>query len=347
MQNPNFQPVYQLTRGGTVESIHFGAAAAVDSAGRLLASIGDPHTITFMRSTAKPFQALPFFEAGGPAHFGLTLKETALTCASHEGTDDHAATARAIQEKAGISETDLQCGTHPPGDRLTRERLLIAGEEPAINRHNCSGKHSGMLAACVLNGWPLDNYLSNEHPLQQGILRAFAEMTNLEPAGVHVGLDGCSAPNFAVPLYNAALGFARLADPQGLSEPRAAACRLITRAMTAHPDMIAGRGEFDTCLMEVTGGRMISKGGAEGYQGIGILAGESTPRGIGIALKISDGGARSVSRHAFALEILRQLGLISASELAQLAGFGPQIEVRNCRDILVGEGKAILKLDVP
>jgi L-asparaginase II len=344
MSPHGYQPIYQITRGGIVESTHFGAAAVVDSTGRLLASIGDPHTVTFMRSSAKPFQAIPFIQAGGPARFGLTLRETALLCASHDGTDDHAATALGIQRKAGVSEDDLQCGIHPPGCAATRQRLERAGEAPTANRHNCSGKHSGMLAYCRMFDLPTENYLDPAHPLQQEILHTLADMAGLDPAEVHVGIDGCSAPNFALPLYHAARAYARLADPRDLPEPRRRACQTIHLAMSTHPDMIAGPGAFDTCLMEATAGSLISKGGAEGYQGIGIPAGADGSPGVGIAFKISDGGARRGAWSGSVLEILRQMGYLPADQLARLAEFGPAMQIRNFRQIIVGAGQPVFTL---
>jgi L-asparaginase II len=346
MKKSSYDPVYELTRGSTIESIHFGAVAVVNSTGTLVASYGNPETVTFLRSTAKPFQALPFVESGGPGHFGFTQKELALLCASHHGTDDHAATAAAVQAKAGLQESHLLCGVHPPSHEETRKRLQEAGEQPTPNRHNCSGKHSGMLSLAALNGWPLADYVNLDHPVQQAILQAFAEMCRLEPGQVALGIDGCSAPNFAVPLVNAAGALAQLSQPDQLPEARAAACRQLTAAMTAHPDMVAGPGGFDTVLMEATHGRMVSKGGAEGYQGIGLMPGAlgDGSEALGIALKISDGGIRSGVRSAVAVEVLRQLGALSTSELEQLAKFQPMGTIHNWRKLEIGEKRPAFTL---
>jgi L-asparaginase II len=341
-----YSPVYELTRGDTVESIHFGAVAVVDRHGKLLAWHGEPHTQTYLRSTAKPFQALPFLEAGGPQAFHLTLKEIALICASHSGTDEHFVVAQSIQKKAGVTEDDLLCGTHPPTHSATRKEMQARGENPTPNRHNCSGKHSGMLASARFHGWPLEDYINPAHPLQKNILTVFAEMCSLSPEQVGVGIDGCCAPNFAVPLYNAALAYARLCDPVELSPARAEACRTITHAMTTHPVMIAGPDEFDTCLMEVTGGRLVSKGGAEGYQGIGLLPGTlfvGSP-GVGITIKISDGGERPKIRSAVVMEVLRQLNVLSEREWETLSTFGSTLPVHNYNKILVGEGRPCFEL---
>ena len=341
-----YLPLYELTRGDVVESIHFGAVAVVDRHSKLLAWCGDPQTRTYLRSTAKPFQALPFVEAQGPQTFGLTLKEIALICASHAGTDEHVAVAQSIQKKAGFTEGELLCGTHPPMHAATRDAMQARGEGPTPNRHNCSGKHSGMLASAQFHGWPIEDYVNPHHPLQKSILVAFAEMCDLSPEQVNVGIDGCSAPNFAIPLYNAAFAYARLCDPVDLSPARAEACQTITHAMTTHPIMIAGPDEFDTRLMEVTGGRLVSKGGAEGYQGIGLMPGALAPNspGVGIALKISDGGARPKVRSAVVMEVLRQLNVLSPGEWETLSAFGPGLPVHNYRKILVGEGRPCFEL---
>jgi L-asparaginase II len=342
-----YVPVFELTRGEIVESVHFGALAIVDAQGRLVASVGDPQVQTYLRSTAKPFQALPFVEAGGLEHFGLSDRQLAVMCASHTGMDEHVRVVASIQAAVGLRETDLLCGVHPPYHEPTALALRQRGEQPTPNRHNCSGKHSGMLAFARLLGYSGEYYIDPTHPVQQAILNAFAEMCAMEVQDVEVGIDGCSAPNFAAPLRNAAQGLARLCDPQGLPPARQAACRRITAAMQAHPEMVSGPDQFDTLLMQAAPGRLIAKGGAEGYQGIGLLPGALGPGspGLGIAVKISDGDPRGRARHAVALEALRQLGALSAAELESLAQFGPIFPVHNWRNLLAGEGRPSFSLE--
>jgi L-asparaginase II len=340
-----YAPIFELTRGDTVESIHFGAIAIVDVDGRLIAQHGDPNALTFLRSSAKPFQALPFIQAGGAAAFDLSAAEIALICASHSGTDEHVATVRSIQAKSGVAEANLMCGVHPPLDEATAEALRQRGEEPTPNRHNCSGKHTGMLAYARLEGWPVVDYLDPDHPVQESILQTFGEMcatyasVRLSPEQIALGVDGCSAPNFAVPLRNAALAYARLCDPRSLSQARAAACRTITNAMTSHPEMVAGRGRFDTRLMEVGEGHIVAKGGAEGYQALGLMPGALGPGspGVGIAMKISDGDLKGRARPGVSLEVLRQLGALFPAQVEALADFGPVSPVRNWRGLVVGQ----------
>src|SRR6266498_2462926 len=213
---PRSQPLLELTRGSVVESIHYGSIAVVDVDGKLLASYGDPYTVAFLRSSAKPFQALPFVERGGVEHFGFSLRELSISCASHEGSDLHVQTVAGIQKKIGIDESQLQCGVHLPGDVEAFKALIVENKQPTPNQNNCSGKHTAMLAHAKMRGLPLENYLDRDHPVQQDILASFAEMCLFPVKEVELGTDGCSAPNFAVPLYHAALGMARLCDPREL-----------------------------------------------------------------------------------------------------------------------------------
>jgi L-asparaginase II len=223
------------------------------------------------------------------------------------------------------------------------------GESLTPNRHNCSGKHTGMVASALMQGLPKEEYVDFGHPLQKEILRTFAEMCSLPEDGVRLGIDGCSAPNFAVPLYNAALSYARLSDPLGggvLPAERAEACRTIFAAMTAHPEMVGGPNSFDTALMRAAQGRILAKAGAEGFQGLALAPGALSPDSpaLGIAIKISDGDPEGRARCAITLAVLQQLGALSADELNDLAKFGPGFPVKNWREIVVGEGRPVFRL---
>jgi L-asparaginase II len=347
MNTKSFQPVIELTRGGITESVHFGALAVVDYSGKIVASYGDPERVVFLRSTAKPLQAIPLIEAGGHNHFNLTDKEIAVMCSSHSGTDEHIETIAGIQAKIGVDEEHLMCGAHPPYHVESAKQLILRGEEPTPLRHNCSGKHTGMLAYAKLIGAPLDNYLDSEHPVQQHILNAFADMCLVPSQEIALGIDGCSAPVFSVSLYHAALGWARLVDPRELSEPRADACRTITRAMSAHPNMVAGPDRFDTAMMQYGGSQIVAKTGAEGYQGIGIMPGTVRPDspGLGIAIKIADGDRRGTISPAVALEVLRQLGVLNPQLQKDMEDFGPAVKVKNWRKLVVGEMYPVFKLN--
>jgi L-asparaginase II len=348
-------PLFEVSRGELVESVHDGSIAVVDAHGSLLFSYGDPHTVAFLRSSAKPFQILPFVEAGGVEYFGLTPRELSIACASHEGSDLHVQTVEGIQKKIGVDESALQCGIHMPGDVDAFRALIINNRQPTPNRNNCSGKHTAMLAYAQMRGLALENYLDVHHPIQQEILATFATFSELTADQVQLGIDGCSAPNFAVPLYNAAFAMARLCDPRGLPAERASACRKVTSAMTTHPEMVSAYGEFDEQLMRAGNGKIVCKRGAEGYQIIGLLPGVLNPDapGVGIALKVSDGDPSRTAldlthstrvRPAVALEILRQLGALSSQQAQALAAFGPLKPIKNHREIITGESRPVFKL---
>ena len=345
MREMAYRPVIELTRGGIVESIHHGAIAVADPSGALHASWGDAEVVTFLRSSAKPFQALPLLESGAADQLQLSLEQIAVICASHSGTDEHARAVRSIQEQVGISEADLMCGVHPPYHRQTARRLQEEGLEPTPNRHNCSGKHTGMLALASFLEEPLADYIDPQHPIQVQITQTFAEMCGLESEVVVLGIDGCSAPVFAVPLIAAATAFARLMDPTALIPERAEACRGVVTAMTSHPYMVAGPDRFDTRLMEITAGQVLAKGGAEAYQGLGVRAGVISPDSpaLGVAIKIADGDRGGRARSAVALSVLEDLGVLSDEEREALGEFGPR-ELTNTRDVAVGHLRACFDL---
>ena len=347
------QPILELTRGRVVESTHFGSIAVVDSTGKLLQSYGDPYGVAFLRSSAKPFQALPFVERGGVEHFNLSQSEVSISCSSHETAQIHLDTVRAMQDKIGIQENDLQCGSHLPGDALQLRMVIQQNITPTPNFNNCSGKHTAMLACAKMRGLPLEGYLDINHPIQQDILETFAEMCDIEKEKVELGVDGCSAPNFAVPLFNAALGMAHLCDPRTLNEARATACRKIASAMTTHPEMVSNYGEFDCELMKIGEGNIVTKRGAEGFQIIGLMPGVYGENGVGIAFKVTDGDASHMNdelefsprvRPAATLEILRQLKALNETQLQSLAKFGPTKQIKTHRGILTGESYPVFQL---
>jgi hypothetical protein len=207
---PVHVPLTIVRRGGTVESLHTGSIAVVDRAGRLLYAAGDPDTLTFTRSALKPLQALPFVAAGGVERFAYTMPEVALLCASHSGEPRHVEAAADMLAKAGNTAADLQCGTHAPLQFDARGELPPPPPYSPL-AHNCSGKHSGMLAHCAACGYGKRDYLAFGHPLQQAIRGAVAAFTDVPEEALVAGIDGCSAPNYAIPLASLALAFARLA----------------------------------------------------------------------------------------------------------------------------------------
>ena len=181
-------------------------------------------------------------------------------------------------------------------------------------------------------------YLEPDHPVQKQILHNFAALVSMAADDIIVGIDGCSAPNFAVPICNAATAYARLMDPGQFSTEKADSCRTIVRAMTAYPEMVSGEGRFDTLLMQVTATQLLSKGGAEGYQGVGIppnSLGSGSPA-LGVALKILDGDLKSRARPVATIAVLEALGVLSAGERQQLKQFDSR-PIQNQSGLHVGE----------
>ena len=331
------EPLVEVVRGGYVESIHYGAIAVVDSRGRLIAHAGDPDLTTFLRSTAKPFQLLPLVESGGADHFGFTDKELAVMAASHSGEPRHIETVRGILGKIGPDEGALQCGAHEPESVESLQQLRAAGRAPTAIYNNCSGKHCGMLAQAVFRGLSTRDYLDPRHPVQTAILNTLADMSGVAPDAIAIGIDGCSAPCFALTLRACALAFACIADPSALSESRRSAVMRVARAMTRYPEMVAGEERLDTELMRATEGRILCKGGAEGYHGLAVFT-----RGLGIAMKTIDGnGARSGG--PMVIETLRQLGALEEPASEALREHHTSI-VKNHGGLDVGEVRPILRL---
>ena len=333
-------PLVETTRGypstGYVtENLHLGSVAVVDTAGKLLWSAGDPDFMTFTRSAIKPFQALPFLLSDGPARFALSSSELALLCASHSGEQKHTSTVEAILAKIGLEEGDLECGCHAPlyydsvGLPVPPERRW------SQIHHNCSGKHSGFLAWCRLHGKPTVGYVDPAHPLQQAIRATLADTVQLDAAAMPTGLDGCSAPNYALPLSRLAHLYARLA--QGAADPRLGApMGDLFDAMTGHPDLVSGEARCDLAYMSAGAGDWVSKVGADAVQTIGIRS-----AGLGIAIKIADGAVRSLQAATFS--VLDQLGLLDARQRALLEPYR-QPELKNVRGSTVGQIRPLFTL---
>ena len=255
----------RLIRGETMESLHRGHFIVVDGDGVLIRSAGDTGFFTYMRSAAKPLQALPFLTSGTADEYGFSDEEIALACASHSGEARHTRVAELMLQRTELSEAYLRCGTHLPFYEKEAERMMRAGEYPTQLHNNCSGKHAAMLATAKHIGADLATYDALENPLQQQILSAVAMMTEIPVSEIAIGIDGCSAPNFAMPLSAMAKSFANLVSPPaGFSEETQKACGRIVSAMVKFPELIGGSERLDTMLMQAAEGQIISKVGAEG-----------------------------------------------------------------------------------
>ena len=333
-------PLVATTRGYpsagyTVENVHAGSVAVVDASGRLIAWAGDPHYQTFTRSALKPFQALPFLLSDGPARFGLAQEELALLCASHSGEEKHLAGVQSLLAKIGLDGGHLECGCAVPlyYDFVNLPAPIDRQWTPL--HHNCSGKHSGFLGWCRLHGAPTAGYVDPDHPLQRAIRGTLADAVGLPEASMPTGIDGCSAPNYALPLSKLAHLFARLG--QGADDAQlGSALGPLFDAMTGRPDMVSGTERSDLVLMTAGGGDWVAKVGADAVQAIGIRS-----AGIGIAIKIADGNSRGM--HTVTYNVLDQLGLLDDAKRTVLERFR-RPEMRNARGTLAGDIRAMFTL---
>jgi L-asparaginase II len=321
----------EQVRGGVVEAVHDVHVAVVDARGRLVAGTGDPALVTFWRSAAKPFQALPLEEDGVVERFGLTTEELALVCASHSSEPGQVARVRDLLAKIGCSERDLLCGPHPPLSETVAQDYATRGVRLTAIHSNCSGKHAGMLALARHHGWPTEFYTRLEHPVQQRCLAEVSRWSDVPVAELRTAVDGCGVVCFGLPLRNMALAYARLANaevgtrsernaeretrnaehqegPRSASDPPrlfrvpTSAFRVV-EAMIRHPELVAGAGRPCTELMRAHPGRVIAKVGAEGVY-CAVLPGEG---GLGVALKVADGHGLAAALAMAA--VLEELGL--------------------------------------
>jgi len=325
---PEHVPLIRTTRGGFPECVHMGSIAVVDADGRLIAGAGDARGLNFTRSALKPLQALGFVQDGGMVRFGFDSHMLALMCASHGGEAIHVKIAQRMLERVGASEADLRCGCHPPSYYTHTSTSPPSGARFNQLHNNCSGKHAGFLAFCRMHGQPLARYLDPDSPLQQRV------RANVEHFAGHkdlpMGIDGCSAPNFAMPLSALAQTFCRIALGQA---PELAA---MAYAMTRHPDLVSGTARGDLMLMLTGSGDWVSKIGADGVQAIGIRS-----KGIGIAIRVADGNRRAL--HVATVGVLQQLGLLDDPAATPMARMDERV-IRNYRGIDVGRVEPLFSL---
>jgi L-asparaginase II len=344
---PMPEPLVEVTRGSLTESRHRGHIAVLDSANEVRAFLGVPETVTYLRSSAKPFQTLPLVASGAADHFNLTPQEIAVACASHNGEPIHTEAVASILHKIGLEASALKCGVHEPFSKEVTQALRERGERPNVLQNNCSGKHAGMLALALYLKAPVETYDQPDHPVQLTIGRTVARFSGVPIEDIAVGTDGCGAPVFGITVRAMALMYARLVSPPPeFDETTREACRRIVNAMREHPEMIGGGSateqRLDTEMMRAGRGRLISKIGAEGVYTVGVLPSERWPQGLGLALKIEDGEDRR-ARPTVVIESLRQLGVLEGEALEALAPYA-SFPIRNHRGERVGEVRASFEL---
>jgi L-asparaginase II len=344
---PIAEPLVEVKRGSITESRHRGHIVAVDPDGNVIASLGAPETVTYLRSSAKPFQALPLVVTGAADRFGFTDLEVALACASHNGEPIHTKLAASMLKKIGLGPEALKCGAHEPYSVEAALALRTRGEEPNVLHNNCSGKHAGMLALALHLGAPIENYESAENPVQKMIADTMSQFSGVPVTDMAVGIDGCAAPVFGVTVKAMALAYARLVSPlQSFDNTTRAACLRIVRVMSAYPELIGGTSDrLDTEVMRAAPGRLVSKVGAEGVYTAGITPCEEWPKGMGLAIKIEDGDDKR-ARPTVVMESLRQLGVLRDESLEAIARYA-FFPVKNRRGDIVGEVVASFGLKKP
>jgi L-asparaginase II len=336
----------EVWRGPIVESRHRGHLSAVDGAGHTVAALGSPETVTYVRSSGKPFQAIPVIVSGAADRFGFTEQEIAIACGSHSGEPMHVDTVRSMLGKIGLDESALKCGVHEPFSTEVARALARDQQPPNVLQNNCSGKHAAMLALALHLGAPTASYDECSNPVQQSIAKAVSEFSDITLEEIVIGVDGCGAPVFGIPVRAMALMYARLvSSPESFAAATRNACRRIVKAMIDFPEMVGGtKDRLDTELIRAGAGRLISKIGAEGVYTVGVLPGNEWPNGLGLALKIEDGDDHR-ARPPAVIEALRQLNVLSEKELVALASYAPTV-IRNRRGERVGEARAAFTLEI-
>jgi len=345
LEVPAAEPLVEVTRGAITESRHRGHVIAVEPSGTIVAHLGAPETVTFLRSSAKPHQAIPLITSGAADRFGFSEREIALACASHSGEPMHTEVAASMLKKIGLGPDALKCGTHEPfSPEVTRE-LRKRGEAPNVLQNNCSGKHAGMLALALRLGAPTETYYEASNPVQLAIGKVISQFSGIAIEDISVGIDGCGVPVFGITVKAMALMYARLVSPpKEYDEQTRAACARIVSAMTTYPELIGGSTErLDTEMMRAAKGRLISKVGAEGVYTVGVLPCDDWPQGLGLALKIEDGDDHR-ARPTVVIESLRQLGVLADESLEAVSRYA-FFPILNRRGEVVGEVAASFELN--
>jgi len=327
-------PLVAVRRGNYIGSVHRGVAVVADPAGQMIQAFGDVTQPVFLRSAAKPFQVMPAVLSGGIDGFGITEQELAVLCASHSAEPRHMEAVLSVLQKIGLDEGSLQCGIHPPIDQETAIARWQAGIAPSPVCNNCSGAHAGMLVACRALDFSIDGYGRPDHPLQRMTRDVLSAFTDVPADEIEYGVDNCAVPAFRFPLLQSAMAFARLMTQECVEQPLQEASARVVRAMMTYPAMVGGAHSFDSDLMAAAHGEIVSKSGAEGFQGVGLRT-----MGAGVAIKVSDGNSRAVPPASLA--ILNGLGVLDEDMQERLAEYN-RPEQMSARGEPVGDLLSVL-----
>ena len=322
------KPLAVVTRNDYIESIHYGYVCIVDSSGKVLYNLGDYSTKIFFRSSAKPLQVIPLLQSGAAKAFDFSRKEIAIACSSHNGQKIHQETVAKILKKLNLDNTNLHCGLMTPYSEEENKRLITEGQSPSVLHCSCSGKHSAMLALAKFIGYSTSDYEKITNPIQQEILRTISEFTDENINSIPIGIDGCGAPIYLLPINKIALSYARLVEySQNPQSPYHYSCKAIFDSMTQFPEMLAGDYEFCTELMQVTKNKLIGKVGCEAVYCLGIKEAN-----LGVCIKIVDGNERAV--YPVVVQVLKDLGILSTDETNSLKHWYRQVLKNNLSEII-------------
>ncbi|TAE85147.1 MAG: asparaginase [Bacteroidetes bacterium] len=328
MENPILVDIY---RGGVLESFHRGVVCIVDENNQVLFSLGNINQVCYPRSAMKLLQVLPLIQHGGIQKFGFTLEEIAVMCGSHNAEAEHLRVVASILHKIGLTAEYLNCGPQYPSGKKEANALIKADAKPQHIHNNCSGKHAGMLAMCVLKGWPVEDYINPRHPLQQLIMDLCARFFEYPKEQMVTALDGCSAPIFSVPVINQAIAYKNLSAPAAFEPALQEACKVVIEAVSQYPFMVAGTKRYCTDMMNITAPAIIGKTGAEG-----IFCMSFTQQKWGVCIKIDDG--KMLPQYNIAQAIVEAVGLFSAEQLQPLQHYQTS-ELKNFNQLVTGEIK--------
>ncbi len=326
MENPI---LVQIFRGGVLESYHRGSVCVVNAQNEIVFQLGNSQQICYPRSALKLIQALPLIELGGIEKFGLTAEEIAITCGSHNGEEIHVTVVQSILQKIGLNQTHLSCGTQYPTDKASSETFIKTNTKPSAIHNNCSGKHAGMLALCILLNHPIENYLNPSHPIQKLILSYVEELYEYPASKMVCALDGCTAPIYSIPIYNQAIAYKNLVEPSRFRPELQKACKIIVDTVGEEPYMIAGNGRYCTEMMEITAPKVIGKTGAEG-----VFCMSFTEQKLGVCIKIDDG--KMLPQYQVAQALVEASGIFAPAQLAPIHKYAKK-DIKNFNHLVCGE----------
>ncbi|WP_182303234.1 asparaginase [Cohnella cholangitidis] len=329
------EPLVLEYRGGYLENVHYGHVCGVDETGGIAYRSGDPEWVTFMRSAAKPIQAIPFFLEGFDDRFGFTPEEQAIMMASHRALPYHVEALEGMLSKLGLDERSLVCKPTYPLDADARDALVAEHKPQRRIYHNCSGKHLGVLSYCIGMGYSLEDYYSADHPAQKRIAAIAAELSECPVEDIRIGTDGCGFPVFGMPLRNMAIAFLKLACPDLIPDERLRqAVVKITSLMNAYPKMISA--DYLICPNLLMDDNIVAKGGAKGIYCFALKK-----ERLAFALKVTDG---SEDEWPIAVaSILEQIGYGNQQTIDRMYRIGSP-NIRNDNGLVIGENRSIFTL---